>query len=469
MQNPASITDNLSYIKEQVDRQKAFFKTGKTLDVNFRVEQLKKLQKIILEKEDAIHEALYKDLKKSAPEAYITETGLVVKDIEDAIKNTPKWAKPRKVKTPLFFMPGKSKVHSEPYGTVLIVGPWNYPYQLVMLPLIGAMAAGNNIVIKPSECSPHTTAIIKEIIEGNFDEDYISIIEGGVPESTALLKEKFDYIFFTGSTHVGKIVYQAAAKHLTPVTLELGGKSPCIVDKNINLDNTASRIIFGKYVNVGQTCIAPDYLLVHKDVKDALIAKMKEKIAQFYGENPQESEDYGRIINERNFDRLKSLIDEEKVIYGGKTDRDDKYMSPTFMDNVSREDRVMQEEIFGPIFPIMEWENLDEVIDFVNSDEKPLALYMYSKDQKRVDRVLKYCSSGGACINDSLVHIANPHLPFGGVGASGIGSYHGDESFRTFSHEKSVLHKSSSVDLDVRYAPWGKNYGKLRFLLKNGL
>ncbi len=469
MQNPVTVDPKLSFIPEITSTQKSFFKSGKTLDVSFRVQQLKKLKEAIVSREDAIHEALYKDLKKSTPEAYITETGLVVKEIEEAIAKTHKWAKPRKVKTPLFFAPGASKIHPEPYGTVLIIAPWNYPFQLMFSPLVGAICAGNTVVCKPSECAPHTGAIIKEIIESIYPPEYIAVVEGGIPESTALLKERWDYIFFTGSTHVGRIVYQAAAKHLTPVTLELGGKSPCIVDSNIHLENTARRIVWGKFMNVGQTCIAPDYLLVKKDIKDALLEKIQEKITQFYTDNPQESEDYGRIINERNFDRLVSLIDQKKVIFGGKTDRGDKYISPTIMDGVTRDDDIMQQEIFGPLIPVIEYDSIDEAIDFVNAGEKPLALYIFTKDTSLSDRVLKECPSGGGCVNDTVVHIGNPNLPFGGVGESGIGAYHSEASFDTFSHNKSVLHKSPSIDLDVRYAPWGKNYSKLKFLLKNML
>lgn len=469
MQNPVTSSEKLAYIKDVVTTQRTFFKKSETLSVPFRVKYLKKLKTVLEKYEDEIHDALYQDLKKSPAECYVTETGLVLKEIEEAIDKTSKWASPRKVGTPLFFLPGSSKIHPEPYGTTLIISPWNYPYQLLFSPLIGAISAGNTVVCKPSEHSPHTTAISKKIIEEVFDAEYVAVVEGGVPESTALLKERWDYIFFTGSTHVGKIVYQAAAKHLTPVTLELGGKSPCIVDKNIHLENTARRIVWGKFLNVGQTCIAPDYLLVHKDIKEKLIAKIKETIVEFYTENPQESEDFGRIINERNFDRLKGLMDSQKVIFGGKTDRDDLYISPTIMDNVSLDDPIMQEEIFGPLIPVMEWDNLDDVIELVNNREKPLALYIFSKNSSVSGKILDKCSSGGSCVNDTIVHMGNPNLPFGGVGQSGIGAYHSQASFDTFSHLKSVLHKSPIIDLDVRYAPWAKNYGKLKFLVNKFL
>ncbi len=468
MHNPV-VSPELAFISEIVQHQKTYFQKNKTLEISFRLNQLKKLKEAILSRETAIHEALYKDLKKSEPESYITETGLVIKEIEEAIAKTAKWAKPKRVSTPLFFAPGTSKIHPEPYGTVLIISPWNYPFQLLMSPLVGAISAGNTVVCKPSECAPHTAAIIKEILESIYPPEYIAVVEGGIPESTALLKERWDYIFFTGSTHVGRIVYQSAAKFLTPVTLELGGKSPCIVDKDIHLENTARRIVWGKFMNVGQTCIAPDYILVHKDIKRALIDKIQEKIKQFYGEDPQESEDYGRIINERNFDRLVGMINQDKVVFGGKSDRSDKYISPTIMDNVTPDDAIMQEEIFGPIIPIMTYENIEEAIGMVNSGEKPLALYIFTRNKNLSDRVLKECPSGGGCVNDTVVHIGNPHLPFGGVGESGIGAYHSEASFGTFSHYKSILHKSPAIDLDVRYAPWGKNYSKLKFLLKNML
>lgn len=465
MQNPVTVSEKLTYIKDIVQNQKDYFKSNETLSVSFRVKHLKKLKACVEKYETEIHTALYNDLKKSAPEAFITETSIVIKEIEEAIHKTPSWAKPRRVSTPLFFAPGTSKKHPEPYGTTLIISPWNYPFQLLFAPLVGAISAGNTVVCKPSECSPHTTAISKKIIEEVFAPEYVAVVEGAVPESTALLRERWDYIFFTGSTHVGRIVYQAAAKHLTPVTLELGGKSPCIVDKNIHLENTARRIVWGKFLNLGQTCIAPDYMLVHKDIKSTLIEKIKEKIQQFYTENPQESEDYGRIINQKNFDRLAGLIEPNKVVFGGQTDRDDLYISPTLMDNVSLDAPIMQEEIFGPILPIMEYENIDDAINLINDREKPLALYIFSKTKSLCDRVLKECPSGGATVNDTVMHIGNPNLPFGGVGESGIGAYHSESSFETFSHIKSVLHKAPGIDLDIRYAPWGKNFSKLRFLV----
>ncbi len=469
MQQTVVEKNTLTQISQSVQQQKDYFATGATLDVDSRIKYLKALEQELLKREDDIHQALYLDLKKSKAESYSTELGIVLVELRKAIKHLKEWARPRRVATPLFCWPAKSRILPEPYGTTLVISAWNYPFQLLFLPLIGAIAAGNTAVCKPSELSPNTTQITDEIIGAVFDPGHVTCIQGGIPESTALLAEKWDYIFFTGSPFVGGIVYQAAAKHLTPVTLELGGKSPCIVDKTANLDTAASRIIFGKYINVGQTCIAPDYLFVHEDIKEELISKMKERVNQFYGPDPQQSEDYGRMINEKNFDRVVSLIDEDKVIFGGKRERGDKYISPTFMDNVVASDKVMQDEIFGPVFPILTWKDLDEVTSFVRSNEKPLVLYMFSKSKDNIQTVLGQCSSGGACINDCLVQNANDNFPFGGVGQSGIGGYHGKHSFDTFSHLKSVLHRSSGFDIALRYAPWAKNYKKIKFLIDKTL
>ena len=462
------LTD-LSHIKETRLAQKTFFSSGTTKDIKFRIETLKALRTEIENRTEEICKALHADLGKSKTEAYITEVGIVLSELNKMIKKTPAWARPRKVATPMFVLPAKSRIEPEPYGTTLIISPWNYPFQLLFNPIIGAVAAGNTVVCKPSEFVPQTTAISKEIIEKIFDPRHVSCVLGGIPESTALLAERWDYVFFTGSPKVGKIVYKAAAEHLTPVTLELGGKSPCIIDKTANLDTTASRIIFGKYINCGQTCIAPDYLFVHEDIKDKLIEKLKAKVKDFYGTDPQKSEDYGRIVNERHFDRVVHLIDESKVVFGGETDRVDKYIAPTFIDGVTKDDVIMQEEIFGPLLPILTWNNLEEVKNFINDYEKPLVLYYFSKNKSNVEYILTHCSSGDACINDCLVQNANDNLPFGGVGESGIGSYHGKFSFDTFSHMKGVVYKASGMDLPIRYAPWGKNYGKLKFLVDKTL
>lgn len=462
----AIIEKTPSIVKSIVNEQRSYFKSGKTKSVSFRIKQLKQLKKAIIAYESRILEALYKDLRKCETEGYLTEVGFVLNDLEEAIAKTKRWAKPKPVGTPLFHQKGESYIYPEPYGVTLIIAPWNYPFQLLLAPLVGAIAAGNCCVLKPSEYAVHTSNVMQEMIAEHFEPGYLTVVEGGVESSKNLLAERFDYIFFTGSTQVGKIVYQAAAKHLTPVTLELGGKSPCIIDKHIHLEYAAKRIVFGKLLNVGQTCIAPDYLLVHKDVKEKLIKEIKKQIVSFYGEDASKSDDYGRIINEKHFDRLCNLLDENKIIFGGKTDRKDKYIAPTLMDGVTMDDTVMQEEIFGPILPILEFSELEEVIDIVNAGTKPLALYCFSKRQSRVDKIVHNISSGGVCVNDTIMHIANPNLPFGGVGDSGIGAYHSESSFSTFSHQKSVLHKSFLVDVPVRYPPFGGNLKLLKPLLK---
>jgi acyl-CoA reductase-like NAD-dependent aldehyde dehydrogenase len=444
--------------KEEIQRiaqvQRDFFATNRTKEIAFRKTQLKKLKALIEDNEDAIVEVLHKDLHKHEFESYATEIGFVLVDLDKTIASLKSWAAPKKVKTPLFMQVASSKIQSEPYGNTLIIAPWNYPVQLLIAPLIGAIAAGNTAILKPSEYAQHTSALFTRLLNNAFDENYIKVIEGAVTETQFLLEEKFDYIFFTGSTNVGKIVYQAAAKHLTPVTLELGGKSPCIVDNDIHLERTAKRIVWGKFVNVGQTCIAPDYLLVNERIKAALVKKIQFYIKEFFGDNPQQSDSLGRIINERHFDRLIGYLENGKIITGGQHDKSDRYIAPTLLDKVNLDSPVMEEEIFGPILPIIEYNNLREAIDFIKARPKPLALYIFSKNDKKIDRILSETSSGGACINDTLMHIANPHLPFGGVGQSGIGAYHGQSSFDLFSHQKSVLHRSFMVEEPIRYAPY---------------
>ncbi len=458
--------DILAAIPQSIQTQRDFFKSKMTLDVEFRIEQLRKLRNAIVKHEKAIFDALKEDLNKCEFEAYGTELGMVLGEIDKCIKNVKKWAKPKKVKTTMFHFKASSYIYKDPYGVVLLISPWNYPFQLLMLPLAGAIAAGNCVTLKPSELSPHTSEIMTKIIQETFSPEYISIHNGGVATSQALLKEKFDYVFFTGSTHVGKIVYQAAAKHLTPVTLELGGKSPCIIDKDINLDITAKRLMWGKLVNCGQTCIAPDYLLVHSSVKADLVKRIKEVIKEFYGENPQKSKDYGRIINERHFKRLVNLMSAGKILEGGVTDAQDRYISPTLIEGVTDEDLVMQEEIFGPILPIVEYNDINEAIKYVNDHPKPLALYIFTKNDATAQKVLNETTSGGGCVNDTLMHIGNDHLPFGGVGDSGIGAYHGEHSFDTFTHNKGVMDKSLSLDPPVRYAPYKLNLKMLKSLMK---
>lgn len=452
-------------INELTQRQRAFFASGHTKEVKFRKEQLIKLKNVILKYEKDFIEALHKDLRKHEFEAYATEIGFVLIELKKAIQNVEKWAKPRTVPTPLFHFNGSSYIQPEPYGMTLIISPWNYPFQLLFAPLVGAMAAGNTAILKPSEFAPATSTLIAAVMAENFDDKYIAVVEGGVAESKALLEEKFDYIFFTGGTNVGRLVYQAAAKHLTPVTLELGGKSPCIVDRDTNISLTAKRIVWGKFVNAGQTCIAPDYILVDKSVKEQLVAKMIEYIRKSYGNDAENSNFYPRIVNKTHHRRLASYLNEGNILYGGKVNEADLYIEPTIMDNVIQDANVMNDEIFGPILPIIEYDNISDAIKFVNNKQKPLALYVFSKDEKKVQKILHETSAGGVTVNDTLLHIANPHLPFGGVGESGIGAYHGQSTFDVFSHMKSVLRRTFLVDDPVRYAPYKLNIGWLKKLM----
>ncbi len=441
-------------VKTILQAQRDFFASNATKNIQFRKEQLLKLKKLITDNEEAITEALHQDLRKHEFEAYGTEIGFVMVDIDKTLSKLKKWAKPRKVKTPPFHYVASSYIKPDPYGNTLIIGPWNYPLLLLLGPLVGAIAAGNTAVLKPSEYAIHTSKLLAKLLNETYDAQYIKVIEGAVEETQLLLNEKFDFVFFTGSTKVGRIVYQAAAKHLTPVALELGGKSPCIIDNDIHLDYAAKRVVWGKFVNVGQTCVAPDYLLIDKKIKDAFIAKEKFYIHKFFGENPQESESLGRIINELHFDRLAAYLKDGDVIEGGQTDREDKYIAPTLLENVDLDSPIMKEEIFGPILPIIEYGNLKEAIDFIQARPKPLALYIFSKNNKKVERILEETSSGGVAVNDTLTHLANGDLPFGGVGESGIGAYHGQHSFDLFSHLKAVLHRSYLVEEPIRYAPY---------------
>ncbi|RDY27290.1 aldehyde dehydrogenase [Romboutsia weinsteinii] len=449
-----------------LNNHNVFFNAQRTLNINFRIESLKKLKNAIKNFEYEITEALYKDLGKSEFESYATEIGFVLSSIEHTIKNIKKWSKPKRVSTPIHLFPTKSEVIKQPYGVVLIMGPYNYPFQLLMEPLIGAIAAGNCVVLKPSEVSPNVSSIVKKLIDKTFDSNYISCLEGSIETNTSLINSKFDYIFFTGSVLVGKIVMEAAAKNLVPVTLELGGKSPVIVDKTANINVAASRIMWGKTMNAGQTCIAPDYVLVDKNIKDKLIIEMKNSLKEFYGVNIQESNDFGRIINDRHFNRLKSVIekDKDKIIFGGNYDENSKYIEPTLLDIDSFDAASMQEELFGPILPIIDYENIDDAIEYINKNEKPLALYLFAEDKNIEVEVLNRTQSGGVSINDTISHIINPKLPFGGIGNSGMGAYHGKYSFDTFSHERSIIKKSSKINITIAYPPF--NQKKLKYVKK---
>ncbi|OYQ64794.1 aldehyde dehydrogenase family protein [Pseudanabaena sp. SR411] len=449
-----TIPANSLDIQVAIANQRTFFATGKTKDYNFRVAQLNKLAQLIKDHEQLILDAVYADLRKPALEAFGSEILITLSEIKFALKHLKTWMKPKKVGTPINLFPSSSYIYAEPLGVVLIVAPWNYPFALTIQPLIGAIAAGNCAILKPSEHTPHTSSAIAKIINDNFDPNFIIAIEGGIETSQALLAEKFDHIFFTGGTAISKIVMEAAAKHLTPVTLELGGKSPCIVDETCDLEVTAKRIVWGKFYNAGQTCVAPDYLLIQKNIKPLLIEKLVTHVKAFFGENPQKSPDLARIVNDRQFDRLVGLLDEGKVLIGGNSDKSDRFIAPTLIEAVSPNSKIMAEEIFGPILPILEYDQLSEAIAFVNAHPKPLALYFFSRNKQNQERILQSVSFGGGCFNDTIMHLGNPELPFGGVGHSGMGSYHGKASFDIFSHRKSVLKNSFRFDLKWRYPPY---------------
>lgn len=428
---------------------------------SLRKKKLETLKKTIIKKEPLINKALKDDLGKSVFESYATEVGFILDEIGYILKHIDEWVKPKKVKTPLTLFPGKSTIHPEPYGVVLIISPWNYPFQLCLSPLIGAIAAGNRVVIKPSEFAPATTSAIRSILDEVFTEKEVVVVEGAVDETQTLLAQKFDYIFFTGSTVVGKVIMKAAAEHLTPVTLELGGKSPCLIEETANVDIAAKRCAWGKFLNAGQTCVAPDYVLVPQSLQDEFVERMKFHLDAFYGENTKSSVDYPRIINEKHFDRLKGLIIEHKVAVGGESHREEKFLPPTIMKNVSWEDKVMEDEIFGPILPVIPYRTLNEAIDKIISLPKPLAFYVFTENEAKKKEILTKVPFGGGCVNDTVIHLANPNLPFGGVGTSGIGSYHGKKTFDTFTHNKSVFEQGTKVDIPLRYPPYD---GKLSWL-----
>lgn len=453
-------------INSIIERQKKLFDTGQTRDVHFRLKCLKALKQSVKKHEQDIMNALGEDLGKPEFESYATEIGVLQSEITHVIKNLGSWAKPQKVRTPAMHFKASSYVFSEPYGVALVIAPWNYPFQLLILPLVGALAAGNCAVLKPSEYTLRTSEVIKRIVADSFEDDHVCVVEGGPEVSTELLKQKFDYIFFTGSVPVGRIVMEAAARNLTPVTLELGGKSPCIVDKDAKINTAAKRIIWGKFVNAGQTCVAPDYLLVHKSTKGNLLEQLKLTIRKFYGDFPAASPDYARIINTRHFDRLISLLDRGRIVAGGDFDRDNLYIAPTIIDDISWDDPIMEDEIFGPILPVLVYNDLAEVISLINERPRPLTLYYFSEDKKAQQIVINNISYGGGCINDTLLHLATPYLPFGGVGSSGMGSYHGKAGFDIFSHKKSVLDKSTGVDIPLRYPPYRGKIKILRKILK---
>ena len=450
-----------------VAAQRKYFQTGATLPVSFRIDALRRLYDAVSGSEKEIHDALRKDLGKSGFESYMCETGLVLEEISYMLKHVRRFAGEKRVRTPLAQFHSRSYKKPSPYGVTLIMSPWNYPFMLTLSPLVDALAAGNTAVVKPSAYSPNTSEVIRQILTKCFEPQYVSVVTGGRAENTCLLHEHFDYIFFTGSQSVGKEVMRSAADHLTPVTLELGGKSPCIVDQTANIKLAARRIVFGKYLNCGQTCVAPDYVYCHRSVRDRLIKEIGKQIRRQFGKKPLDNKNYGKIINEKHFDRILGLIDKEKVVFGGNSDRDAFRIEPTVMDNVTFSDAVMQEEIFGPVMPVLTFDSLDEVIRNVNAMPHPLALYLFTSSKATAKKVTARCGFGGGCINDTIIHLATTEMGFGGFGESGMGSYHGKTGFDTFTHYKSIVDKKTWLDLPMRYQPYRKMHGKMvRFFLK---
>lgn len=440
-------------ILESFEAQKAFFASQKTKSVPFRIQQLKKLKKLIKDNQTKIEEALWKDLRKSPEEAYLTEISIVLGELDYHILNLKRWAKPKRIHTPTHLRPSSSKVIHEPLGLALLISPWNYPFQLLINSLVGAISGGCCSILKPSPETPTIAKLMEEMLSSNFDPAYVRVLQGGKDTNTILLRQKFDVIFFTGSSRVGKIVMKAAAENLTPVILELGGKSPCIVDKDANIDVAARRIAWGKLINSGQTCIAPDYLLAHSAIKDELLTKIAKEIKNMYGKNPQESRFYPRIVHQDAHKRLQALLNQGTVHTGGTFDESDLYFAPTIVDDVQEDFDIMQEEIFGPILPVMSFENINNAIEFINKNEKPLAFYYFGK-KTQAKSVLSKTSSGGGAVNDLLLHIANHHLPFGGVGNSGLGKYHGQSSFLAFTNQRAIVTTPTWIDLRFRFVPF---------------
>jgi acyl-CoA reductase-like NAD-dependent aldehyde dehydrogenase len=451
-------------LRQLIQDQRSYFSTGITKDLSFRLEQLGVLRKAVKAREHELFRALKEDLHKPAFEAYGGESAIVVNEIDHAARHLRSWARPKRLPTPLAQFPARAFVQPEPYGVALIIGPWNFPVQLMFAPLVGALAAGNCAILKPSIDAPCTSHAMTKLIREHFDPAFITSIEGGAETAQVLLEEKFDVIFFTGGVATGRIVMAAASRHLTPVTLELGGKNPCIVDADIDLDITARRIVWGKFFNAGQSCVAVDYLLVDRRIKDDLLSRIASSIEAFYGDDPFKSPDLARIVNEPHFDRLINLLGRGDIIVGGETNRSDRYIAPTVIDNIIGNEPLMEDEIFGPLLPVIAYDDLSEAIDFVAARPKPLALYFFSRDRVRQDRVLAETSSGGACINDTVIHETVPGLPFGGVGDSGMGKYHGEDSFDAFSHVRSIIRNNFLLDVFLRYPPYQDNLKWLRKL-----
>ena len=452
-------------IEKLLADQRKYFQRGATLSVDFRIDMLKRLYRTVKKYEKEIEAALTKDLGKSEFEGFMCEAGLALTEISYLIRHTRRFAREKTVWTPLAQFASRSYQKPTPYGNTLIMSPWNYPFLLTIEPLAAAIAAGNTAIVKPSAYSPATSKIVEKVVRESFPEELAAVVTGGREENAALLEQKFDFIFFTGSSCVGKEVLRRAAEHLTPVVLELGGKSPCIIDDTAKIRLAAKRIVFGKYLNCGQTCVAPDYILCHSSVKDAFVKEVCKQVKKQYGENPLNNPDYGKIINQKHFERVRGLIDERKVVLGGECNEKTLQIAPTVMDHVTWEDAVMQEEIFGPLMPILTYESLEEVYELLSEKPKPLALYFFSQDKRRIKEVTERCSYGGGCINDVVIHLATSEMGFGGVGESGMGSYHGKAGFEAFSHTKSIVDKKTWIDLPMRYQPYQRGlYGKLLHL-----
>ncbi len=447
----ALTSTNIGRIGEIRAKQESYFRSGATLDVRTRKANLVAFEKAVLKWEKPLCEALWKDLHKSYEESYIAEVSILLGEIRTHIRNVGKWTRPQRRPTPMKLFPSRSKIISEPLGTALIISPWNYPVQLLLTPLVGVISSGCTAVLKPSPYVPEVSDVIEKMIRDTFPEEYVAVVQGDRDVNTALLEQRWDMIFFTGSPSFGRAVMAAAAKNLTPVVLELGGKSPCIIDKDADIEVAAKRVAWGKSLNAGQTCIAPDYLMLHKNIKDKFLSELEKAFGELLGDDPQKSEHFVRIVNDAAFDRLKGYLADGEVVFGGKTDKSERYFSPTVLDHVSPDSPVMQEEIFGPIFPVQTFSSLDEVIRFVSMREKPLSLYYFGSQG---DKVLKHTTSGGSCINDVIMHIANENVPFGGVGMSGMGSYHHKRTFDVFTHYRSVISTPTWIDLPFRYMPY---------------
>ena len=458
---------NSSMITDLKEAHYQFFKAHKKQSLKVRIDHLKKLKKVLNEKEQDIFNALDRDLKKPVFESFTSELLMVQKEIDAFIKNLKEWAAPKRVSGSLLNFPSQDFLLSEPYGTVLMISPWNYPFQLTMVPLVGAVGAGNTVVLKPSESAPHTSKVLIDILSAVFPYDWVSVVEGDAQVAQALLKERWDYIFYTGSTQVGKIVAKAAAEHLTPVTLELGGKSPCVVDGTAPLQKTARRIVWGKFLNCGQTCIAPDYVLIKSEHKDALIQALIEEIEKAFGDDAQNSKDYGRIIHEKHFKKLEADLKNQKTIYGGKTVAKELFFGPTLVDQPAMGSSLIQDEIFGPILPILSYDTLEDIDEVLTELKNPLAFYVFSQNKKFINTLIQNYPFGGSVVNDVLVHFTNPKLPFGGIGNSGVGAYHGKYSFDLMSHAKPVVKRSFWFDLPQRYAPYPKSISLLQNILKH--